>query len=388
MEGEQRTRGSWSTRKKDPAPRGVYRHPSGDWAIRFTCGAGHIHKQRVGRVKTDAVREHDERRIRALREPGWCPAIEMQRERGRVQAERAREKARVTFRDYAIAYGDWSRQNKRSWRTDMGRIRVLSDRFGHERLDEVTSLEIERFRDSLLPKKTKATANRYRDLLSGMFKRAIRDGHLTMNPVKTVSKFRENNERVTYLTADEEKAVLAALPPVYRPHFLISIHTGLRWSEQLSLRWIDIDLLAGFITVPRSKHGRSRRVPINSIARSVLLDLGSSRQRPDDPTEPVFTLRPREAKVFFPAALQRAAKALKEGDIEAPHLDGYTWHGNRHTFASRLAMAGVDPLTIKEVGGWRTLAMVQRYAHLAPGHLHAAVERLVKQPIGSCRTSP
>jgi len=40
-------------------------------------------------------------------------------------------------------------------------------------------------------------------------------------------------------------------------------------------------------------------------------------------------------------------------------------------------MAGVDLLTIKEVGGWRTLAMVQRYAHLAPGHLHAAVERLV-----------
>ena len=69
-------------------------------------------------------------------------------------------------------------------------------------------------------------------------------------------------------------------------------------------------------------------------------------------------------------------------EIEAPHLDEYTWHGNRHTFASRLAMAGVDPLTIKEVGGWRTLAMVQRHAHLAPGHLHAAVERLVKQPAG------
>ena len=37
----------------------------------------------------------------------------------------------------------------------------------------------------------------------------------------------------------------------------------------------------------------------------------------------------------------------------------------------------LDPLTIKEVGGWKTLAMVQRYTHLAPGHLHAAVERVV-----------
>jgi len=40
-------------------------------------------------------------------------------------------------------------------------------------------------------------------------------------------------------------------------------------------------------------------------------------------------------------------------------------------------MAGVDPLTIEEVGGWRTLARVQRCAHLAPDHLHAALERLV-----------
>jgi hypothetical protein len=41
-------------------------------------------------------------------------------------------------------------------------------------------------------------------------------------------------------------------------------------------------------------------------------------------------------------------------------------------------VAGVDLLTIKEVGGWKTLAMVQRYAHLAPAHLHSAVERLVE----------
>jgi site-specific recombinase XerD len=48
----------------------------------------------------------------------------------------------------------------------------------------------------------------------------------------------------------------------------------------------------------------------------------------------------------------------------------------RHTFASRLAMAGVDPRTIQELGGWRSLLMVQRYAHLSPVHQAAAVERI------------
>jgi integrase len=275
------------------------------------------------------------------------------------------------------------RQSKRSWRTDEGRIKVLAEKFGAKRLDEITPLEIERFRDSLLMKKTKATANRYRDLLSGMFKRAIRDGHLAVNPVKTVSKFKENNERVMYLTSEEEKAVLAALPLEYYPHLLVSIHTGLRWSEQMGLRWKDIDLLTRFITVPRSKHGRSRRVPINSMARSVLLDLGSARQCPAVSGRPDRTRLCPKAKIFFPAALQRAAVALKKAEVEAPHLDEYTWHGNRHTFASRLAMADVNLLTIKEVGGWRTLAMVQRYAHLAPGHLQDAVERLVSPQGGA-----
>jgi hypothetical protein len=51
-------------------------------------------------------------------------------------------------------------------------------------------------------------------------------------------------------------------------------------------------------------------------------------------------------------------------------------------------MAGVDLLTLKELGGWKQLSMVQRYAHLRPEHLQAAVERLVRQaegpvPLGS-----
>jgi Phage integrase family len=110
---------------------------------------------------------------------------------------------------------------------------------------------------------------------------------------------------------------------------------------------------------------------------------GSVRQCPAVSGRPDRTRLCPKAKIFFPAALQRAAVALKKAEVEAPHLDEYTWHGNRHTFASRLAMADVNLLTIKEVGGWRTLAMVQRYAHLAPGHLQDAVERLVSPQGGA-----
>jgi site-specific recombinase XerD len=109
----------------------------------------------------------------------------------------------------------------------------------------------------------------------------------------------------------------------------------------------------------------------------VLLDLGSQRKRPSDPGEAVFACSHAQADKFFPRSVERARKTLAEGGKDGSRLEGFTWHGNRHTFASRLAMAGADLLTIRQVGGWKTLAMVQRYAHLTPNRLHEAVERLV-----------
>ena len=69
---------------------------------------------------------------------------------------------------------------------------------------------------------------------------------------------------------------------------------------------------------------------------------------------------------WFPSALEEAK------------IEGYTWHCNRHTFASRLVMARVDLRTVAELLGHRTLQMVMRYSHLAPEHQVSSVDRLVK----------
>jgi integrase len=62
--------------------------------------------------------------------------------------------------------------------------------------------------------------------------------------------------------------------------------------------------------------------------------------------------------------------------LEAAEIEDFRFHDLRHTFASRLAMAGVDLYTVQRAGGWKTAIMVQRYAHLSPDHMRAAVERL------------
>src|SRR2546427_9550528 len=106
------TRGVWSTRKKDKAPRGVYQPRKGLWAIRFTCGAGcaNPHKELIGPVKTDAIRAYHARKKRAHDQPGWCPLQERQTARTVALERRASEAKRITFAQYADEYLVWCQQ--------------------------------------------------------------------------------------------------------------------------------------------------------------------------------------------------------------------------------------------------------------------------------------
>lgn len=377
---------SRNTRKKDNAPRGVFRPRSGVWGIRFTCGAGCIHEETVGPIKGDAVRAYHERRNRVHDEPGWCPRIEREQARAAAKALAARERERLTFRGYADRYLRWAEDQHRSYQTTKSQVEALIEVFGDRKLDEITTADVEPFlaglrEGSSSPSKRKltpATVNRYRDRLSGMFRQAIRWDVAASNPLTGIAKAKEPSGRVVYLLLHEEAAIRDALSSELRPLFAVSVQTGLRWSEQINLRWRDVDLHTGIITVPRSKHGEARHIPINSVVRSVLFDLSLRRQHPDDPDERVFPCRYRQPDKFFPKAVERAQGALREAGKDGSRLDGYTWHGNRHTFASRLVMKGVDLRAVQELGGWKTLKMVVRYGHLSPDHLRAAVERLAE----------
>ena len=370
---------TWSRKKKDQAPRGVFRHASGVWGCRFTCGAGHVHQERVGAVKSEAIARYHQRRARSLAELGWCPALE--RAAVRMRADRA-----VTFRAYAEDYTRWARGEHKSFRNTASEVRRLTIRFDARPLGSITHADIERYlrelREGDRPV-TGATTNRYRDRLSGMFTRAVRLGLVERNPVHGIAKAKEAGGRVAYLTAAEEAAVRDQLAPWLRPLFAFSLHTGLRWSEQAALRWLDVDLLAGVLTVRSTKNGQTRRVPINSVVAALLVDRGAARTPHSDAQALVFDgAAYRTVSRAFVAAVGRAQAALRDAGQDTRRLDGYTWHCNRHSFASRLVMASVDLLTVQLLGGWRTPAMVQRYAHLSPDHMARAIERLVVSSAG------
>jgi integrase len=202
--------------------------------------------------------------------------------------------------------------------------------FGGKKLDSITAPDIERFLDDLLignQARARSTVNRYRTLLHAMLNRALRHGRISVNLVQGIAKFKEPEGRIKFLMHDEEAAVRNALRVDLRPLFTVSVHAGMRWSEQIALEWRDVDLLTRLITVKNSKSGYSRQIPMNSAVRAALMDLGAQRQRPQDPGERLFEgCYYTQADKFFPKAVEQAAAAMKVAGQDATRLDGYTWH--------------------------------------------------------------
>jgi site-specific recombinase XerD len=238
----------------------------------------------------------------------------------------------------------------------------LTEMFGNREAGSITPQDFERWiadHEDWKP----ATANRYRALLSLVYRLGIQNGKVTQNPARLMRHRRENNTRLRWLAGDEEKSLREAVEAKgaeHLPELDIAIHTGLRKSEQYRLDWHHVDFERKVLTVPQSKNGETRHIPLNSsaLASFVLLKRHSGGS----------------GRVF----LSVSPRSWFDVAVKVARLSDFTWHSVRHTFASRLVMAGVDLRTVQELMGHKTIAMTCRYAHLAPSHTLAAVERLTE----------
>ncbi len=337
--------------------RGVFEKQKGSkvWWIRYACQYGHLHREKIG-PKGLAKAEYERQRVRARRE-GYCPTQERNKPRP------------VQFQDMAEEYLRWAKVNHRGYREDVSRMSRLVAAFRGKTLDEITVRDVEAFKAKLAAQMSPASVNRHLALLKHLFTLGIQWGKATKNPAKSVRLFKENNARVRYLTADEEARLFQVCPDRYKPFVSVALHTGFRKGELLGLRWRDVDFEAGVLTVERSKHGEAKRVPMNSRVVEILKTL------------------PRTSPHVFPPEQYQWISQTFPAIVRKAKVEDFHFHDLRHTFASRLAMAGVDMLTIKELGGWKTLGMVIRYTHLSPDHKRAAVERLISAATGTATST-
>ncbi len=185
------------------------------------------------------------------------------------------------------------------------------------------------------------------------------------NPVASVKMLKEPRQRLRFLERQEEARLLAKCAEPLRTIVLLGTNCGLRLkSEALTLRWADVDVGRRTLTVAAAyaKSGISRTVSLNSV----MLDALSRLPKRSEFVFAKGTGKPYHAIRGFHAACQRAG------------LTGVTPHTMRHSFATRLVENGVDLRTVQELGGWATLSLVQRYAHVSPSRKADAVEGLVR----------
>jgi site-specific recombinase XerD len=336
-------------------PRGIYEKipGSGVYWIRYADMMGRIRREKAG-TKSAALTLYRKRKTETLQ--------------GKKLPERLRTPM-VSFAELSRDALAYSKAHKRSHDDDVIRMERLLGRFRDRAADSITPQELEHHLAQTAEENDWApsTVNRYRALISLVFRLGIESGKVKENPARLVKHRQENNARVRWLSPEEEvrlRAAISAMYPEHTPELDLALHTGLRLSEMYGLRWEYVNPSRRVLSIPRSKNGEIRHVPLNAPALAALAEF---RKRGDG-SGPVIRNLQGEA---LAGGRHWFEPAIKKAKIRA-----FSWHCLRHTFASRLVMIGVDLRTVQELMGHKDISMTVRYSHLTPKHTLAAVELL------------
>lgn len=205
----------------------------------------------------------------------------------------------------------------------------------------------------------------------------------------------ENPGRVLFLLPAEAERLIAVAAPHLQPLLTFLLGTGARMAEAIELDWRDVDLVGARATFWRTKGRKMRKPRKPELPPRVVAALANlphregavfqwqTRRRKDGTTKAVSAYVDRERrygghiKTGFAGALRRAALD--------PEL---TPHGLRHTWASWHYALHKDLIRLQLEGGWSSITLVTRYAHLMPAGHEAAIRQFLGDSDPAAATDP
>lgn len=182
--------------------------------------------------------------------------------------------------------------------------------------------------------------------------------------------------RIRWLTSEEWSRLARALEaesPLLAQCARFALATGLRENNVLELEWSQVDLKArrAFWHADQMKGRAAHGIPLTDAALAVLAERRTERLRGKG-SQWVFA-HPESRKPLVKASNKAWYKALKKAKL---YKTGVTYHSLRHTWASWAIMSGVGLRDLMELGGWKSLSMVQRYSHLSADHLAESAAKI------------
>lgn len=246
-------------------------------------------------------------------------------------------------------------------------------------LSAIETFDIERYKKARRSAgAAKATVNRELATLSHLLNQAVEWKWIKSKSVR-IARFKEDNQRIVYLTDEQCVALLAASASDHNQNIhafvMVGLHTGMRHAEILAIRRKDVGVEKRLIWVPQAKAG-SREQPITRELAEYL--------------EKRMDMLPPGCDWLFPSPASATGhvhtirKAFRRSAERAGlDPDQITPHTLRHTAVTHLVQAGVDLPTVQRISGHKTLSMVARYAHQSGSHIEAAMDRLEGRVSGS-----
>ena len=288
--------------------------------------------------------------------------------RGQFNLEKTRKP--VPFSKLVERYREFASGYKRGWETEKYIVEEFASLFGDTPLAQITTWQIEKWKAEGGKRLNPVTVNRRLTVIKHMLKQAVEWDLVKSNPATSVKRFAVNSERTRFLTQHEIQTLLETCEkqitsPWLLPLVTLALNTGMRQGELLRLKWENVDLERGSITIIQSKTLRRKTIAINEPAREALNWLQENRYGE------LLLMWPWGDPIGKVTVYDAFKKACSTAGIT-----DFRFHDLRHTFASHLVMAGVDLVTVKELLGHKTINMTNRYTHLAQEHKAQAVAKL------------
>lgn len=307
------------------------------WWIDFTTPDGkRIKRSAKTTVKREAQEYHDK-----LRQSAW-------------EASRLGIESSKTWDDAAFKWIK-AKEGEANYSHNLQKLEWFQPYLGGKQLVDISQRLIEEIIGLKYEETSGGTANRYIAVISAVLRSAVKWEWLIKTPY--IQRFQEKKKRVRWLRPADYLHLLTFLPEYLTPMVQFSVATGLRQSNVKLLKWDQVDLVrkAAWIHPEDAKADEAISVPLNDDAVEVLTSLIGR--------DPIYVFT-RNGKPVMDPNNRDWREALSKAGIE-----NFRWHDLRHTWASWHVQNGTPLYVLKELGGWKTLAMVEKYAHLAPEHL-------------------
>jgi integrase len=303
-----------------------------------------------------------------------------ERKEGEALEKARQEKEDLTFGQFFLnTYLPIAKTSKKkvSWEKEESHFKHwIEPAIGKIPLKNLRPIHLERLKKTLLEAKKSPRTIQYifstvRVVWNHARKNRVIEGD---SPTKAVKKPKVENRRIRYLTAEEAQTLLEDLECRDLATCwmsAISLFMGLRAGEIFNLEWKNLDRENGLLWVMDGKSGKSRAVYMPAQVKKLFKEM--TLGEPEGLIFPGPDGKPlREITSYFRTAVKKLG--FNEGITD--RRERFSFHSLRHTAASFLIQSGVDLYTVKEILGHGSIALTERYSHLADHALKKAAQKM------------